>query len=345
MKKPLVRLGLGLAVVALLVLWWQFGDDLKKRDPEAPPKEKSKASEAQKGPYRDPPATTKTPLDRHRWLRELERTINEGNKGGALMFRQKVAEDMTNLVKDKLLIGNLLGLIKEKGFGSDAMWQRDVLISMLRAIQHADATQMIRDGYYQARNDSERRVLLGAMARHYHDPEEAAVWAIDMALNNESSEMREFAYNSIELHSRNEDLIARTAIGIHNATTRREQARFMLNEIAKRSTGSPSAMKFVRERLKTPRSEELSILLRQVEGWGTEQDARWLESLATEFPEHGLSLREEAIKIRRMRQDPNADKERENLEKERIAYEEAREERRKEQERREKEAAARLKDD
>jgi len=343
MKSPLVRLGLLLAVVALAALWWQFGDDRRSRE-----REEQASAEPEENRQEPPtgrfgtPAKTKTPLDRHRWLRELERTIQEGSRQGALKARQKLAETLDEIEQDKELSGNLLELIREEGFGSDEPWKRDVLIPILRAMKHPEATELIRNGYYDARNDSEKRVLLEAMARKHHDPEQASVWAVDVALNHDDPEMREFAFTAIELHAGDEDIVARTAMAVFEASTRRKQAQWMLHEAARRAMASPSAMKFVRERLRNPRSEELGTLLQTIEGWGTEKDAAWLEALAAEFPEHSFGLREQAIAIRQMLQDPNAEKERQELAREREEHEKHMEREREEQARREKEAAERL---
>jgi len=246
------------------------------------------------------PAETTTRLDEHRWLRELERALARGDIGKAHVYRQRVCEDMDNILASEMLTKNLLDDIRKYGIESDDLATRDVVLPMLRVIQNPEATQMIADEYYRARNEAEAMMFLEAMAHEYHDPKQAAVWAIDRALNSESAEYRERAFDLIQDFAADDDLICDTALQIYESTTRPEQKHQALEAVAMRGDLSPVALRFMRGVLRNPRPEELAAVIGTVENWGDENDAARLEALAEEFPAMGDILRDRAKGLRRV---------------------------------------------
>jgi len=190
--------------------------------------------------------------------------------------------------------------IRKYGLDSDDPALRDVVLPMLRVIQHPEATQMIANEYYRAIDEAEQMMFLEAMSHEYHDPRQAAVWAIDRALNSESAENRERALDLIQHYAVDDDLISDTAIQIYESTTRPEQRMFALGTVALRGDLSPVALRFLRRSMREPRADELMVVVSTIENWGDENDAARLEALADEFPAIGEVLRERAKAVRRL---------------------------------------------
>ncbi len=60
----------------------------------------------------------------------------------------------------------------------------------------------------------------------------------------------------------------------------------------------PAAQRWLKDRLRRPREEELTMLTEQIDAWGDERDAAQLETLAERFPARADELRSYANRLR-----------------------------------------------
>jgi hypothetical protein len=246
-----------------------------------------------------PPAETRTKVEEHRYLRELERAMARADMKHARWYQQKVCEDIDRIDNDPKLAGNLLALIKEQGIDSDDLKRRDVMLQILRVMKHPEATAMIQAEYYRARTPEERMLLLEAMSHSYHDPKTAAIWAVDIALNDENKEYRERAFEMLDEFSKDDEAVVDTATKIYQASSSPRQRFQALRAIGDRVVDSKSAREFIRARLMNPREEEISIVIEGIPEWGTEEDAAYLEQLVNEFPSQKEILEQQARALRK----------------------------------------------
>ncbi|MHC4972200.1 MAG: hypothetical protein ACYTG3_07705 [Planctomycetota bacterium] len=299
MRKYLVPLAVFLAIGAVIIILVKSGEEpaKPKREPgEVKIKPKPQGTE---DPYPLEPRQTPTPLERHRWLSELERSLGRDDLSHAHYFRGKVCEDLDTILQDSELTRNLLNAIRKYGVESDDPRQRDVVLPILRVLEHPEATQMIAEEYYKAQSETEQIMLLEAMAHAYHDSEQASVWAVERALNSDSEEHRARAFEIIRHFTNHPELIYRTATQIYAGTTRPEQKIDMIRAIGDQSGVSESARTWLRKKMRNPRPDEIIAVIGLVEGWGNEDDAAVLETLAMEYPAHADFMRERARAIRR----------------------------------------------
>ena len=162
-------------------------------------------------------------------------------------------------------------------------------------------TVLIEEEYYRTEDEAERIVLLEAMTNPKHNPELASPWAIDIALHSDSSEHRQramlyiknlYGYNNVFL-----DVVRQ----VYDSSTRPEQRIDALTMVGTRAPGSRKMRDYVRERLRDPKPEEIMALLSTIQGWGTEKDAAYIESIASEFPSMSDALKDKAEQIRMFR--------------------------------------------
>jgi hypothetical protein len=300
MRKYLLPLALFAAIAAVIIILAKRGEEPKtpnREPPEAESKPKPGRGTDDALPWER--RKTRTPLERHKWLSELERALGREDLSHAHYFRGKVCEDLDTILADSELTANLLHAIREYGVESDDPRRRDVVLPILRVLQHPEATKIIATEYYATKNEQERIMLLEAMAHAYHDPEQASVWAVERALNAEKPENRHRAFEVILYFSEDPDLIYRTALQIYQGTTRPQQRAAMLRAIGDESGSSEAARKWLRKKLRNPQPDEVGVVASFVEVWGTEADAAMLETLAVEFPALGDFMRERARAIRR----------------------------------------------
>ena len=245
------------------------------------------------------PAKTPTRLRDNEALRELERLLQRKELDPkAHYFRQKVCEQMTEILDNELLTRNLLNAIKEHGIESDDPKRRELMLGILRVMAHPEATELIETEYYRARNEEERLLLLEAMAHTHHNPETASVWAIDRALNGETKQRRRRAFMMIRRFSEHHEVIFKTAEAIYAGTTRPEQALEMIDSIVYVADPVKGARKWLRKRLENPRSDEIHFLINYMEVWATVEDAQNLDRLAVAHPALGDILRQRAEEVR-----------------------------------------------
>lgn len=249
------------------------------------------------------PAETPTRLDEHKWMRELQRALEEGNLSSAMFYRQKVCEDMELILASAKLTEDLLATIKKHGLDSDDLARRDVVIPILRIVEHPEATKMIGEEYYRARNEGEQMTLLEAMAKPYHDPKQASVWAVDKALNSDSAENRERAFDIAKTYIIEDDILVATAIQIYDGSMDERQRGVALKTSCERGRESSLAREFVRRVLRNPQGEDINCILPALANWGDDDDAARLEQLADENPAMGEVLRDQARLVRRARRD------------------------------------------
>jgi len=274
----------------------------RESERKAEPKNGATAAEPAKTTRRTgalQPRTTKTSLNENQAISELERILGRKDLSNAHVARHKVAEQMDEILQNDTLRRRLIDLIREHGTDSDDKQRREIMLPFLRIVADPEVTQMIRDEYYQTEDLDERLLLLEAMAHTIHDPETATTWAVDQALNSEKKTYRDRAYTSIQQFSKSPTLLYKTARAILEGTTRNPQANEMLYELAVLGGGVPEAASYLRRRLQNPRAEEVAIVSRNMDAWGTEKDAAYLEQLATEFPGLSMELREYAENIRK----------------------------------------------
>ena len=224
MRKYLLPLTVCAVLGALVIVLVKMGKD--PAPPDRTPEEKEEAAvetvPEPTGPGAFEARSARTCVERQRALSELERAMQRKDLSNARFFRQQVCEDLDTILKDKQLTENLLLLIRENGPDSDDLNRRDVVLPMLRVIQHPEATRLVEEEYYRARTEEEQLTLLEAMSHEYHDPKKAAEWAIEKALNSENKEHRDRALEVIVRFSNNDPLIVDTALAIYESTTRRD---------------------------------------------------------------------------------------------------------------------------
>jgi len=300
MRKYLVPLAVFAAVGAVIIILVKSGEESPAPDRE--PTETNVETKAGRGtddPFPLEPRTTPTSLEKHRWLSELERALGRKDLSHAHYFRAQVCADLENILADRELTANLLHAIRTFGVESDDPKQRDVVLPILRVLEHPEATEIIASEYYKAKTEDERIMLLEAMAHVYHDPEQASVWAVERALNSDNEEHRDRAFDVIRHFTSNPELIYRTATQIYESTTRPKQKVEMIRAVGGQSGVNESARKWLRKKLHNPQPTEIMAVIGYIEGWGNEDDAAVLETLALEYPALGDFMRERARAIRR----------------------------------------------
>jgi hypothetical protein len=300
MRKLLLPLAVCAAVVVLVLFARLRGEDPQGAPPAPPP---VTVAATPKEPDRRPllvPRSTRTSVAEHQWLSELERALGREDLSQAHWFRQKVCEDLDTVLASEKLRGDLWALIAEHA-GSDP-GRRDVVLPILRVLRTPEATAMIKAEYYRAKDEQEREMLLDAMARAYHDPEQAAVWAVERALSGETAEIQDRAFDLADKSGWKPDLVVNVATQILESTTRPEQRREMLRAIGVYARDVPDAQALLRRHLSSPRGEEILTIATTMILWATEDDAARLEALAAEFPAHADFLRDHAQQIRMHRQ-------------------------------------------
>jgi hypothetical protein len=305
MRKYLLPGAVCLFLGALAILVWKLGEKPEKPPPLRP---RTPATAAVEKP--DPigrPADTPTALDEHKYLRELERALERDDLSHAYDFRQKVCEDMDTILASEKLSRNLLEDIRKYGAESDDPRRRDVVLPMLRVFEHPEATKLIAEEYYQARDEEEQMTLLEAMARPYHDPNQAAVWAVERALNSSSAETRFRAFDVIATYTADDEIVAKVGSQIYDASTDPKQREMILKTVSEHGRDAPAAQEFVRRVLRDAKPEQIVLIMGSIANWGNDDDAARLEALAEEFPQLRLTLREQANLIR------NADRHRRGL--------------------------------
>jgi len=288
------------AIGALILLLVKGGDTAKARHEEA--KKEAVATVVPKSLVGEP-AQTPTALDQHKWLRELERTLAEGNIGSAMYFRQKVCEDIETILASEKLTKDLLDTIRRYGTESDDLARRDVTLPILRILEHPEATKLIGEEYYRARNEDEQMTLLEAMSKPFHDPNQASVWAVEKALTSDSAEIRERAFDIMKTYVINEDLLGQTAMQVYNGSMDERQRQIALRTACDRGRGSSVCREFVRRVLRNPQGEDIMSILPGLANWGDDDDAARLDQLAAENPAMAEALRDQARLVRRARRD------------------------------------------
>jgi len=298
---PLILLPAIGAVVVLTVLYNKGDRNANREVPVGTTPDAAPAAVAN-GISTARPATP-TPVDEFPALSDLERVMSRTDRSRARYCAELVCQQMENVLANPKHTRALLDLIRTRGVDSENPEDRDILLPMLRVLEHPEATQMVEAEYYRARTEEERMMLLDAMSRPYHNPVLAGQLAVDRALYAESAEHRYHAFDLIVKHAGDRAVVLRTAVDVYAGTTRPDQAEQALEAIDSIAYQEEGAQKWIRGKLKGPRVEELDRLTSSIIGWGTPNDAAQLEALANEFPAFGDQLRERAEGIRmRMRE-------------------------------------------
>jgi hypothetical protein len=321
--------------VVIVVLVKSTGDDPDSPNRDEPKKTAKKTEKTEPRTYlAGGGRNTKTPLKKNRWMSELERVLDRDDLSNAYVYRQKIAEQMTEILGDKTLWRTLVETIRKYAIEERDPEKRKLLLPLLRVLTTPEATAIIEQEYYRTDDPEERMVLLAAMAHPEHKPETASVWSVETALNSENSEHRHLAFQFIaDLDHNHAELVVGTATQIYVSSTRPAQRKRVLESVTIRSLESKEAQKFIREQLRDPRESEVMNLIDRMEGWGTLDDAAYLESLATRFPALSPTLRQRADKIRTFH-NPELRKEMERAEKLRQKEREEREKEEREKEER-----------
>lgn len=299
MRKYILPAVVCAAIGALILLLVNGSDAPTNRTPEV---KKRPPVVEKKNPLGDP-AQTPTRLDEHVALRELERTLAEGNTASALYFRQKVCEDMDNILANGKLTKDLLDTIRKYGIESDDPALRDVTLPILRILAHPEATKMIAEEYYRAKNEGEQMTPLEAMSKPFHDPTQASIWAVDKALNSPSAENRERAFDIMKTYVIDDDILVSTAMQIFDSTTDPRQRSIAIRTVSERGRECSQAREAARRVLRNPKDDDIAAILGSIANWGTDDDAARLEQLALEHPAQAEGLREHAKMVRRARRD------------------------------------------
>jgi hypothetical protein len=246
------------------------------------------------------PAETRTRLDEHKALREMQRALKEGSKN-ALYYRQQVCEDIAAIAASEKLSKDLLDTIREY-MDSDDPALRDVVIPILRIFENPEATKLIAEKYYRTADEAEQITLLEAMSKPFHDPKTASVWGLDKALNSPSFEHRERAYDILKTYVNDHELLIDASIQLYSASLDERQRQIALRVIGERGDVSATARLFMRRVLRNPQGmADIATLMAGLSTWGDEDDAARLDQLADEFPAMGQPLRDTASSIRRAR--------------------------------------------
>jgi hypothetical protein len=299
MRKYFLPAAVCAAVGALILLLVKRGETPKEREAEV---KKPPVAVAEKD-LLGSPAETPTRIDEHVGLREMQRTLAEGNTASALYFRQKVCEDMDSLLTNGKLTKDLLDTIQKYGIESDDLARRDVVLPILRILAHPEATRMIGEEYYRAKNEGEQMMLLEAMSKPFHDPKQASVWAVDKALNSESAENRERAFDIMKTFVLDDDLLVATAMQIFDSSADPRQRSIAIRTVSERGRESSLARESARRVLRNPEDDDIAAIIPSIANWGTEDDAARLEALALEHPAQAEAMREHARLVRRARRD------------------------------------------
>ena len=300
MRKTWLPIVVCIAIGAIVVTLVKLGEEPQHHPrPRPKPAARKPVPPAKPDPFAQP-IKTPTGLHDNKPLRELERAMAREDLKHARFFRQQVCEEIDQILRSEKLTKNLFDLIKKYGINSQDAARRDIVLPMLRVIRHPEATTLIEQEYYKAGDEKERMMLLEAMSHDYHNPEEAAEWALERAINATDPEERHRAYEVVDRFSGNPKLVTKLAIQIYSASTRPKQRDQMLESISDHSANEPAAADFLRGLMKNPRPEELIHVITQIEGWGNEDDAAQLDELAEEFPAMGDQLRERARALRIM---------------------------------------------
>jgi hypothetical protein len=253
----------------------------------------------------DKPADTRTRLDEHKDLRELQRSL-AGNLVRALDYRQRVCEDLPAIRASERLSKDLLDTIREY-IDSDDAARRHVVIPILRVFEHPEATRMIAERYARTTDEAEQMTLLEAMAKPFHDPKQAAVWGLDKALTSPSAESRERAFDILRSYITDNDLLVSTSMLVYSGAPDERQRQLALRVIDDRKDVCPAAREFLRRVLRRPNSsEDVLTIAASLASWGDDDDASLLEQLANEYPMIAETLREQARIVRRLRADRKA---------------------------------------
>jgi hypothetical protein len=298
------------AIAAVLVIWIR-GNDADDGGGRRNPDPNAELN----GEEQRPPAPngisgrkeTPTLLSRHKWLSELERVLARGDLSKAYHFRSKVTESMDEILADKTLTKNLFNAIMKYAIENRDEKNRKLLLPILRVLTTPEATALIEEEYYRVTDDNERIVLLDAMSVSKHNPEIAAPWAVDMAVHAEDPNHRDLAFQFFKVMNLRADTVTEVAVQIYESSSRPAQRLDALSEISRRAPESEDGRKFIRDRLRNPQEQELTWLLGTIEGWGTEKDAIYLESIAGQFPAMTEALVEQAERIRMHRRQRAAD--------------------------------------
>jgi hypothetical protein len=299
MRRYILPLVVFAAIGAVIIILVKSGEESPPPDRDPVVKGPPPKQQGTDDPFPLERRATRTPLERHKWLSELERALGREDLSHAHYFRGKVCEDLDTILADEELTQNLLHAIRVHGVESDDPKRRDVVLPILRVFRNAEATQIIANQYYQAKTPQERMMLLEAMSHEYHDPKQAAVWAVERALNADTAEHRDRAFEVIEYFSNDPELIVDTAQQIYDSTTRPAQKVEMVDAISGQSLVEESAVKWLRKQLRNPRSGEIASVIDKIDGWGDEEDAAILENLALEFPAMADFMRDRARAVRR----------------------------------------------
>ncbi|MEM8884058.1 MAG: hypothetical protein AAGD14_08320 [Planctomycetota bacterium] len=247
------------------------------------------------------PARTTTSLEKNRWMREFERSLDREDLSNAQHYRSRVAESMHAIMADKELQANLVATIRKHAVEERDPAKRRILLPLLRVFATPETTAIVEQEYYAAESEWERLVLLEAMSSRKHNPTVASEWALDMALHSEDPQHRALAFQYMQDNPASHEAVFQMAEQLYQSSTRPAQRLAALEEVARRAAlDHEPARAMVRRILANPRPEELSRAMSEMEVWATEKDARRLEVLAQEFPDmEGLILNEvERIRIR-----------------------------------------------
>ena len=248
-------------------------------------------------PLGEPPVT-RTSATKFAPLYDLERCVQSGNHNNARWHRQKLCERLDEVMVDATLLENLLLLIRTKGLQSTDPVEREVLLPILTRMDDPEATAMVNEAFYGAVSYEERMSMLEAMARPHHDPQQAAALATNIALTSTDAEARERAFDIVLSHTNDDELIFDTAVEVLEGTMHKRQRELALMAISSSAPQLPAAQRWLKDRLRRPREEELTMLIEQIDSWGDERDAAQLEALAEKFPARADELRSYANRLR-----------------------------------------------
>jgi hypothetical protein len=162
---------------------------------------------------------------------------------------------------------------------------------------------MIGEEYYRAKDEAEQMMLLEAMSKPFHDPRQASVWAVDKALNSDSAENRERAFDIMKTYVVDDDLLVATAMQVFDGSTDARQRSIAIRTVSERGRESSLARESARRVLRNPTDDDIAAILLSIANWGTEEDAAWLEQLALQHPGQAEGLKEHARLVRRARRD------------------------------------------
>jgi hypothetical protein len=299
MRKYLLPAVVCAALGALVLLLVERGETARETHPTPSPTPTVELTRP-KSPLGDP-AVTPTRLDENKWLRELQRSL-AGDLAHAMDYRQHVCEEMDTILASEKLSRDLIDTIRKYGIESDDAARRDVVIPILRIVDHPEATRMIAEEYYRAKDEAEQMTLLEAMSKPFHDPKQAAVWGLDKALNSPSAEHREQAFDILRSYVADNELLVSTSIQVYSGSLDERQRQVALRTVLDRCDASASARDFARRVMRNPSTvEDILTVMSTIVNWGNDDDAARLEQLADRFPAMAEPLRDMARNVRRIR--------------------------------------------